>query len=318
MANNSYADNIYRISDSVAYYSIIINLAVGVPLNLLNALVFTRLMLNKTNKTNMGILGLCQSVVDIILLLYHSLILRSASFFPISLTKTSDSVCKLLSFLRRIASCSSSWIEVVTTFDRFTFVIFGHTGRFKFMKQKRYLAIIILGVLIVLALVNIINLFSYISRGNCTTDHSILMASDLILIIMRLYIPIVLMSACNIYMIRIVIEKNKAALRQTSNARKEHHFTRSVIANDAFYLLFHLPGSIYFILYDINLYSGALNGSPLYAANYKLFGNIVQNFSLFFQTFSFFIYLTFNKLYRKEIWNLIEKPIKFLVLKIRN
>ena len=312
MANSSYAEYINRISDYVTHYSIIINLSVGVPLNLVNVLVFTRIMLNKTNKTNMGILGLCQSVVDIILLLYHLLILRSTSFFPISLIRTSDSICKLISFIRRLLTCSSSWMEVVTTFDRFTFVIFGHTGRLNLMKKRCFMALIILG------LINLINLFFYLSRGKCTADNSILIASDMIMITTRLYIPFFMMIFSNIYMIRIVTKTSKAALRQTSNARKEHHFTRSVIANDAFFLLFHLPNSIYFILNDINLYSGAFNGDPLFAANYKLFGNIARNFSLFFQTFSFFIYLTFNKLYRREIWNLIEKPIKFLVLKIRH
>lgn len=113
-------------------------------------------------------------------------------------------------------------------------------------------------------------------------------------------------------MIRIVIQKSKAALRLTSNARKEYNFTISVIANDAFFLLFHLPVSIYFILYDINLYSGAINSDASFAANYNLFGNVVKNFSLSVQTFTFFIYLAFNKLYRREILHLIGKAIQLL------
>ena len=312
MANSSYVANINRISDSVTYYSILINLAAGVPLNLVNIIVFTRLMLNKTNKTNMGFFGLCQSIVDMILLLYFSLIFRSAALFSVNLVRTSDSICKLLNFIRRLLTCSSSWMQVITTFGRFVYVIFEYRDRFKFMKQKRYLAAIIFGVLIILALSNIINLFYYLSKGSCTADSSILIASDMLLIIIRLYIPIFLMIVFNIYMIRIVLQKSRNASRQSSNARKEHHFTVSVIANDGFFLLFHLPVSIYFILYDINLYSGALNGDPLFAVNYKLFENVAKDFSLSIQTFTFFIYFAFNKLYRREVLNLIGKSIQLL------
>ena len=310
MANSSYVANINRISDSITYYSILINLAAGVPLNLVNIIVFTRLMLNKTNKTNMGFFGLCQSIVDMILLLYFSLIFRSAAILSVNLVRTSDSICKLLNFIRRLLTCSSSWMQVITTFGRFVYVIFEYRDRFKFMKQKRYLAAIIFGVLIVLALSNIINLFYYLSKGSCTADSSIVIASDFLLIIMRLYIPIFLMIVFNLFMIRIVIQKRKIALRENSNTRKENLFTISVIANDAFFLLFHLPVSIYFILYDINLYSGAINSDSSFAANYNLFGNAVKDFSLSVQTFTFFIYLAFNKLYRREVLNLIGKAIK--------
>ena len=310
--STSLATNINQIGNSIVYYNNIVFLVVGVPFNLVNILMFTRLILNKKNKTNMGFLGLCQSIVDITMLVYFSLVLRSTIFFGMSFTNTIDSLCKFIFYFRRMVVCSSSWMQVFTTFDRFIFVIFGHAGRFKFMKQKRHLAIIIFGILILLALANITNLFYYISKGICTADSSILVASDMILIITRLYIPIFLMIFFNLFMIRTVFKKRNTALRQTSNAKKEYLFTISVIANDAFYLLFHLPGSIYYILYDINLYSGAINGDPLFAANYMFYGNIVQDFSLYMQTFSFFVYFAFNKIYRKEFLDIIGKviPIK--------
>ena len=304
----SLAANINRIASSIVYYDNIFFLAVGVPLNLLNVFVFTRLMLNKKNKTNMGFLGLCQSIVDITLLMYFSLVFRS-SFFGITFTNTSDALCKCLNFIRRILTCSSSWMQLINTFGRFVYVIFGYRGRFRFMKQKRYLGLIILGVLIVLALANTNNLFYYLSKGSCTADNAILVASDMVLIIMRLYIPIFLMIVFNIYMIRVVIQKRKIALRENSKSKKEHHFTISVIANDVCFFLFHLPVSIYFILYDINLYSGAFNGDPLFSANYNLFGNVVKDFSLCIQTFSFFIYLVFNKIYRREVLYLLRKVV---------
>lgn len=45
-----------RVASSIQYYDNIIYLSVGIPLNVVNAVVFARLLLNnnKNNKTNMG------------------------------------------------------------------------------------------------------------------------------------------------------------------------------------------------------------------------------------------------------------------------
>ena len=310
-SSSQLAANLNFVASSIAYYDIIINLAVGVPLNLVNALVFTRLMLSKTNKTNMGFLGLCQSIIDITMLVYFSLVVKSMSFFAYNISNANEFLCKFVNISKRILTCLSSWMEVVTTFDRFIFVIFGHGGRFKFMKHKRYLALIIFGVLILNVLINITNLFYYIAKGICTADNSISVASDMVLIIMRLYIPIFLMIVFNLFMIRIVLKKSRAVERHAS--KKEHLFTISVMIQDAYILLLVTPVSIYYILYDINLFSGAFNGNPVFTAAYNVFGNVTKDVAFYVQTFSFFIYLGSNKLYRHELLYLIGLviPIKW-------
>lgn len=173
------------------------------------------------------------------------------------------------------------------------------------MKHKRYLALIIIGVIILLALSQMNNLFYYWSKDVCTADNSILVASDILLIFMRAYIPSFLMIVFNLFMIRIVIKKSRAALRQTSKTRKEYIFTISVMANDVFFLIFDLPVSIYYILYDVNLYSGAFNNDAAFSAGYNVFGVVTKDFAFYVQSFSFFINLGFNKLYRSEICYLI-------------
>ena len=310
-SSSQLAANLNRVASSITYYDNIIFLSVWVPLNLVNALVFTRLMLNKTNKTNMGFLGLCQSIVDITMLVYYSLVVKSTSFFAYNITNANEFLCRFVNFSRRIITCSSSWMQVVTTFDRFIFVIFGHGGRFKFMKHKRYLALIIFGVLIMNALGQMSNLFYYISKGVCTADNSIFVASDMLLIIIRLYIPIFLMLVFNLFMIRIVIKKSRAVEKHAS--KKEHLFTISVMIQDAYILLLVTPVSIYYILYDINLFSGAFNRNPVFTAAYNVFGNVTKDFAFYVQTFSFFIYLGSNKLYRHELLYLIGLviPIKW-------
>lgn len=300
-----------RVASSIQYYDNIIYLSVGIPLNVLNAVVFARLLLNnnKNNKTNMGFFGLCQSIMDIIVLLYFSLVFRSSGFFGYSFANTNDSLCRVVNYFRRFCSSTSSWMEVITTFDRFIFVIFGHAGRFKFMEKKRYLTLIIAGVVVFLAVAHINNLLYYVSKGNCTADFPILFASDMILICLRTYIPSLLMIVFNVFMIRTVLKKSRAVLKQTAKGRKEYLFTVSVIANDAFFLILDLPYTVYFIFYDTNLLSGAINADALFAAYYNFYGNIAKDMAFYVQTLNFLVYLAFNKLYRKELLNLIGKII---------
>lgn len=65
--------------------------------------------------------------------------------------------------------------------------------------------------------------------------------------------------------------------------------------------------TIHFIFYDINLFSGAIKSDEIFAAKFAIFSTVARDMSLFIQTFTFFIYVVFNKLYRNEVLNLIGK-----------
>jgi hypothetical protein len=110
----------------------------------------------------------------------------------------------------------------------------------------------------------------------------------------------------NTFMIRKVFEKTRATLTQTSLSKKEYQFTFAVIAYDAFFLVFNFPLSVFYISYDINAYSGAFNdGDPVFAASYNVANSVTGNLSICVQNLSFFMYLFFNKLFRKKILSLI-------------
>ena len=313
MSNLTYAQYLVKISNEINNYCVIVQSAIGIPANLLSIVIFARLM---RNKTNMGYLYMWQSFIDLCLLLCYLLLFQSAHTLGINLYVVNDAWCKLITFLRRFILHASSWIAVFTTFDRFIFVLYGQTNRFKFMKKNINLTIFILSILMTIMILDIPNLFFYINRS-CTADNAIIVSSDIISIFLRTYIPFTLMIVFNIVMIKKTFNRAKVNITRklTNLTRKEYQFTIAVIAYDIFFLFLNFPRSLYFIMYDVNLYSGAFNGNSLFSAIYSVFNAVTSNLATFVQTFSFVTYLAFNKLYRKEFLYLIGKILHISILR---
>ena len=117
----------------------------------------------------------------------------------------------------------------------------------------------------------------------------------------------------NVIMIRKIIKSKRTAkpLSQ-NNSRKENDFTLSVMAYDIYFLILNIPLSIYLIMYDINTYSGALNSSnDVYTASYAIASTVANYSSFCVQTFSFFTYVFFNKLFRLEFYSLLSRVFCF-------
>ena len=309
MTNHSYADYLNSIKENISGYFDIISFSIGIPCNIISIFIFARLM---RNKNNMGFLYVWQCSVDLCVLLCSLFIIRSHKTFGISLSDQSDLACKLFSFLRRFITHTSSWIAVITTFDRFTFVLYGHRDRFRFLKSKRNLIYMIFITFLMIAIMDTPNLFFHIMKnGQCNGDILFYVTSDIISILVRTYIPISIMVVFNIIMIRKIIEKSKSMSHQSPLSQKESHFTMSVIAFDVYSFILNFPLSLFFIFYDINLYLNSFQGNKLFHAYYNIIFNITHDISFCKQTFSFLLYFACNKLFRNELLNIIGRFFRF-------
>lgn len=309
--NQTYSMYLTRLSNDISNNMNIIMSAIGIPCNLLSIIIFTRLL---RNKTNMGFLGIFQSIIDMLILALFLLVFRSSQLFGTSFAGMNDSLCKFLTFLRRFILHASSWIAVLSTFDRFTFVLYGHDNRLKFMKNKLMLSSCIFAIFTIITILDIPNLFFYVQNRACTGNNNAVISSDIISILLRTYIPFVLMVVFNIFMIRKLFNNTRTTFKQNSLSRKEYQFTLAVMAYDAYFFILNAPLSIYYIMYDINLYSDALKGDDLvFNAAYSVSGAVTSNFSFLVQTFSFFMYVCFNKLYRIEFLRIVG-----LIFRIKN
>lgn len=298
----SQATFLSALANDILTYFYPISASIGVPCNLISVYIFWKL---KKNKNNMGFLGMIQSIIDFALQLLFLFAFRSNLVFGRSLSGFSNPACKVLTFFRRFSLQISSWMHVIITFDRFTFVLYGHSDRFKFMKNKIILSFIMLAIALIIGFINIPNLYFYLNGRSCTADFPILFSADIIALCFRTMFPFLLMVVFNILMIRKLFRNNRETFKQSSFSRKEYQFTVSVLAYDAYFFILNSPHSLYYILYDVNLYSGALNRDPLMAASYSLANSLTAVLAFCVQTFSFFMYLAFNKLFRVEFFHLV-------------
>lgn len=297
----------------------IISPAIGIPCNIISIFIFARLM---KNKNNMGYLYVWQCSIDLLVLLFSLLILRSSNTFGINISFQSDFSCKILNFLRRFLLHASSWISVLTTFDRFTFVLYGHGDRFRFLKSKLNITWMILAMFAIISVLDAPNFLFYLRKKRgfvvaCDADFAAVISTDIISNLMRLYLPFTIMAVFNLLMIQKIFRNNRNVTKQISNssARKETQFTVAVIASDVYFFVFNFPLTVFYILYDINFYSGAFRANylTLFHASYTLAIIITGNLAYFDQTFSFFMYFSCNKLFRNEIFHLIGSRFNFSI-----
>lgn len=283
--------------------------SVGIPGNLLSAIVFARLI---AKKSNMGLLYSAQCLVDLTSVLIALFLTRGPFLlFSANFASQNDALCKLTMFMRRFPLHASSWMAVLTAFDRFTFVFYEQY--FRFMKNKLILATIIIVILTLVTIINVPNLLYYWVPylPGCTADFSVVISSDVISVMLRTYIPLAIMLVFNAIMIRKVSQKSLVK-KGTTRRRGEHHFTMAVISFDVIFFLTHFPLSIFYILYDIKLYSNDFQTDAYSAAVYNLVFNVVINVSLLDQMFSFFTYFAFNKLFRNELKRLLATCLPFI------
>jgi len=168
------------------------------------------------------------------------------------------------------------------------------------MKFKRYLALIILTAFIIIAIVGIPSLFVSFN-GSCTADVGLTILSDFVSISLRAYIPFGLMVVFNIIMIyKLISILKNSSIGKTSKRRREYQFTFTVMVSLLFFFVVNFPQSLYYIFVDKYQYSGAFLEDRAFTAKYYFVSVMVENISFFQQTFSFLMFLIFNKLYRRE------------------
>ena len=302
-ATSDYAAYLTKVSNDINTYLTYILPAIGIPCNLISVFIFWRLI---RNKSNMVFLGIFQSIFDAILLLLVLLVFRSKYLFGINLVNQGDALCKVVTFLRRYIYIASSWMLVLITFDRVIFVLYRYEGRFKFMKNKLILTALIFALLVILALFNVPNFLFYSdAKLACVSPENIDLVTDIVSIIFRTFLPFALMIVSNLAMILKISKSSRNMFKNTTSSRRELQLTFAVMAFNGFFLFVNIPFALYFIFSDVNSYSGAMDNNPLFKAQYALCNAVTSSFSFFQQTFSFFMYLIFNKLFRAEFFSLI-------------
>lgn len=194
------------------------------------------------------------------------------------------------------------------------------------MKKKWVLLVIIFVLFVFITIADIPNLLFYLAQKvsttnvngtlvtkitySCSGDFNTIISSDLISITLRTYMPLIIMVMLNTIMIRKIFGTSRATFKQSSLSRREYQFTLIVMSFDVFFFCTNFPLSIFYIFYDYYNYSGALTLNPVFGAQFNFWYSLVLNISYLDQTLSFFISMSVNKLFRKEILILLSRILK--------
>lgn len=295
--------NLVNQTTDITKIFLIVSSVIGIPGNILSILTYLRL--NRYTKTNMPFLFILQSLIDFILLTLTLFVFRgSFLLLDTRIYFISDTWCKLWSFFRNYLLHISSWTLVLTTVDRFLFVVF--EKRIKFIKDKRILTAIVLIMFTLIAVADIGNFFYYLSdEKSCLGNSAVKKSSTIISSLLYFYIPMGLMVLLNSVTVYKMVKNLRIMNRQASLSKRERRFTVFVLVYDVLFFLSKAPLSIFFIIYYINIDSAEFEFKQLL----KLVLNIVFNISCFNQICSFFISLTFNKAFRREFFRFVKcKP----------
>ena len=111
----------------------------------------------------------------------------------------------------------------------------------------------------------------------------------------------------NLLMIRKIFHSNRLTFKQNPLNRKESQFTFAVMAFDVYFFILNFPLSLFYILYDVNFYTGAFTANQEFGALYNMLLNVMVDLSFCVQAFSFFTNLAFNKLFRQTFLLIVGK-----------
>jgi hypothetical protein len=317
--------DLIAISNQVTTYVVVCAMPVGVILNSFAFYVFSRPTLNMTN---MGLLNRIQLGVDIIVLLSNILLFRTSVLFNFNLYTVHDLICKSLSVYRRSILHISSFTNAFITFDRFVYV---HCwSKFKLMKKKRNLFYCLAVIYFLVVCANIVNAFMYLEEKMtiininyslainetfvvnstkavvtisrvCTSTFEVDLASDIMTLLLRTYIPITFMMSFNFIIIKDMYKSKSKANIKTS--RKETQFTLTVIFSNVIFMIFYIPLLVSYILNYVYLFSG--HDDSVYKINLDFFYNIALIYAYFYQIFESIIMMLTNNLFRREVYILL-------------
>lgn len=322
----------FVIKNKVIQYANPFMVSLGLVLNLFCIVVFCQKSFKKSSIRYHGIL---MGIVNILLLAvafyqYNSVLnqfrsdKKTDNSTIISNRTSSDLLCKLGDFLSGSLSPIPSWLNVLITFDRAVCVIY--PTRFYFLRSKIFITI---AVAVILTMSCGLSSLGFLSRNiqfkvndsnkisfvvKCTSDQYIIIIRDTLWYSYQCIIPIIFIILMDIVLLKkLKISKSKL----DKNNRRENQFASSVIILNTLFALSLAPLLIVRFLLNIYAY-----GEPRTQVSVQVqLLNLLNLFAYYIYAynivFSFFVYIKFNKLFRKEFFRILSRIYKRMEIRKR-
>jgi hypothetical protein len=271
----------------------------------------------------MGFLNRWQLTLDNVLLATTGFLFRHHTMlFPVSFYSHSDAACGALTFFRRFILHASSWMSTFVAFDRFVSIHLP-PHQLKFMRNRVHVSLVLAAMFCLVALIDLENGFFYlvhttettVYRNNltsnsttnrttvkvaCSASSAVTTGSEIVSILMRTFIPALVMIVLDAYM--IIDLRSRRARVKSRRSNKEIQFTFTVILSNILFFVFNSPLSVSYLIGWTLRGGGGVSQTAGDVADVHAFAHgLTLNIALMYQSSEFFITVAINKLFRKEL-----------------
>ena len=307
------------------YYSVIV-IPIGLFLNIVTILIFSRSNRVMQSSSNVHILYIGLSVYDILALLNSILFAQLLPSLGVYLVNFSQVSCIALNWYRKVVVQAPSWVQVLITFERYISVVYAN--RIRIFKRKLNIVLMLLSIFITLSIVNIghawyyvtivetNNTISYSDNGGdesahqiitnistiCTYSNTISLLTDFVNVFFRFLIPFGLMIVLNVLLSKNLYESKKKAASKNRSFKRERNYTITVIGLNVLFFVLNLPWAVYYALSHIQMIGVIIFDPHLDNAILGIMNAVV--FSIFYlnNLSSFFLNLFFNRVFRRQFF----------------
>jgi hypothetical protein len=301
-----------NLSDEVDFHFNVILCPFGVIANLLAFLVFTR---KRLNTTNMGFFYRMLTFTNITNLLFVLFFMEAKGLFGFDFYTHSNLSCEFIMYGRRLVRELNPMLEALLTTSRFLDVTFPY--RFGFMrKNNANILLIVCTVMACYLLLNMTNLYYFVDREKqvCTASEGVVLASDIILIVLRSFLPLAIMFVLNSFLIRKLLSSTRT--KQCQTPKRDQRFSFTVILMNATFTVFNLPVTlVYIVKHSYLTFADHVGSEPsvVFLARLDFAWSMSFNVTSLYYVLFAFLHLYFNKMFRSEVARLVCRRKKVFI-----
>ena len=211
----------------------------------------------------------------------------------------SDLFCMIIEYIFYMMYSFYSWVNLLTSTDRLFSVIYPHD--FSIRKTFKFQALAVPTLFFFSAVINVPN-FLYNVQSNLTfcgiadrETETVIYSANLIV---SDVLPYSFMLINNIIIAHQIIVKKRRLMGNTRKLKKETQFVKTVFSMDMWFLICYLPFTLLDLIQSVlSLHSEAYWVMVHYATILLI---VIQI------SFNIFVYLFFNKLFRKRFFSIFK------------
>ena len=304
-----------RIQQENVFYGCLVIVNLGLIGNMLNMLTFA-LKRKRFARNTMGFYNMLTSALNILSLVFAYLYYFPTSAGMPNLLLVSNLSCIALSFLLRVVFQTSSWISVMTTLDRMICINFPR--RFKFITDTHKLSWVAFSICILISIWNIPNFFFKLETNSitniatnkteavrqCTANTKLVSIRDLMGVCIRFMVPFALEFVLNTTLIyNLITVRKRMSLKR--DMTREYKFALTIAVLNVLHFIADLPTFVITVYMSAMGYN--LRNVPVTRSEAVM--NVAYSISLVLSSFRyiclFYVNLLLNKLFRRELFNIL-------------